>query len=192
MLINVIRMLLKVVLRPSAVKLSKEMQRVGEEIWEQILLHDISPKHIERAITHRREVFRTEGANEIVGEIAVYYSTLFSTLIHNRGILIRASLLPVQEYWDFLDEKKIVQDKVFGSLSQIMMLKLINGMAEVDFDRTFGLTRAEWDEQRPDRDKIDETIEAIRDKKPLPAEVQEILKEVDGIVPFNFDYDTIN
>jgi hypothetical protein len=64
-------------------------------------------------------------------------------------------------------------------------------MADVDFQKTFGMSREEWSKKKP-KDPIDETIEAIKEKKELPEDVQKTLEEINGFIPINFDYDKEN
>jgi hypothetical protein len=189
---KLLQALLRLILRPDKDKLAKEVARAGEEIWEQIMFHEISEEHVDRAFKCRGQAIRTENTTKMLEEIFDIYSKQFTGMIQTRGILLKATLLPTEQHLGWLDEKKAIKDQIFGMAPQILILKLINAMAEKDFVRTMGMTREEW-EKHYTGDKIDQTIEAIKNKQPLPEDIQKALKEVDGIVPFDLsDYEVIN
>jgi hypothetical protein len=71
-----------------------------------------------------------------------------------------------------------------------MLVKLINKMAEKNFEAAVGMPREEWDKKRP-ADIVDETLDAIADKKELPEEMKQALKELKGQVPFIFESENL-
>ena len=189
--VKAFRLLVKLVLRPSYTKLQLEIDELQEQLRNRVVFYEISEEHIREGLEGRQPISLRRG-NDIVKEIIKEVHQEWVEWQNSTWTLIKASLLPQEDYQAFLQRLIQAESAIFESVGAIMRIKLLNAMAERDFEATFGMTREEWEKQRP-KDEMDELVAAIRDKKELPADVKEALKEVDGFVPWNWDYsDKVN
>lgn len=189
---TLVRTVLRLIYRPSLMKMAYELTDFYTKMLDHVADLEIKPEVVKKALKIQASAVNEATHQAIVNEIMDSISTKYTEQMQVQMLPLKASLLSTNDLHIYYEMVAEIRKDLFPKVSAMIMLKLVNAMAELDFKKVFGCTREEWNKQKRPKDVLDPIINAVKEKQPLPDEIRQVLEELNGIVPFNFDYESIN
>lgn len=186
MFLRLINLFLKAVYRPSVEKIAKDLKKIENDLVEYVMTYDISKEQVDEAFKAISNALPMTLGDDVVLDIFddIKYEYINKQIQY--GTVIRAQLLSPKDYNRYLLDLVAVRDKIFTQLIPVIRIKLINEMARTDFERTMGMSKEKWDQEKARhkdyKDELKDTVESIQNKEELPSEIKDALKELNGFL----------
>lgn len=192
MLNKIIYAVLFLVYRPTLNKLQEELATLYENTMEHLVSIQVNKESVRQAVELRSGAIKYDTLDNLIGNLNDDLATYFTHQLLLSNIPLKASLLNVSKYFEYQAMLLKVRDTIRDKAVLIFRVKLINAMAELDFKRTFGVSREEWEKSNPVDDSTEALIDKIGAKQELPEDIKSILKELGGVMLPHVDYSQSN